>query len=158
MQAAWETKGTGRPRRGAAASKRQSPARGGGEPDHGSRRGMERAGETKGAGRRSRRSRRPAQEIGAVVAIWKPIHRPESTVETSDSSHSDIGSTSQSGFRTLGGRDAVSDESGGVMGALLETRSGGRLGSPQRNGRRQEGLGLSSRLGLGKLDDAGLAC
>ena len=121
-------------------------------------------------------------DAGAVVAIWKLIHRPESTVETSDSSHSGIvsgcsswrprvglagadttkngcrkGSTSQSGFRTLGGRDAVGDESGGITGALLETRSGGRLGSPRRNGRRQDGLGWSRRVGLGKLDDAGLA-
>ncbi|KAF0907502.1 hypothetical protein E2562_017427 [Oryza meyeriana var. granulata] len=46
------------------------------------------------------------------------------------------GSTSQFGFWTLGGRDTVSGESGGVTSALLETRSGGRLGSPRRNGRR----------------------
>ncbi|BAS84030.1 Os03g0330900 [Oryza sativa Japonica Group] len=106
-----------------------------------------------------------------MVAIWKLNHRPESTVETSDLSHSGIvsgcsrrrprvglagaetakklcpwkkgcrkGSTSQSGFLNLGGCDAVGDESGGVTGALLETRSGGRLASPQRNGRRQEAL------------------
>jgi hypothetical protein len=125
-----------------------------------------------------------AGDVGAVVAIWKLIHRPDSTVETSDSSHSGIGSgcsylrprvglagaerakngwrngsTSQSGFWILGGRDAVGDESGGVTGALLETRSAGRLGRPRRKGRRQAAvwLWLSRRVGLGKLDDAGLA-
>jgi len=78
---------------------------------------------------------------------------------------------SQSGLRTLvGGRDAaVGEESGGVTGALLETRSGGRLGRPRRNGSSEEAAaaapGLlvllpllgSRRVGLGKLDDAGLA-
>jgi hypothetical protein len=74
----------------------------------------------------------------------------------------------------VGGRDAaVGEESGGVTGALLETRSGGRFGRPRRNGSRDEaaaaaaGPGLwlwwllpllwSRRVGLGKLDDAGLA-
>jgi hypothetical protein len=123
-----------------------------------------------------------AGDVGAVVAIWKLIQRPESTVETSDSSHSGMvsgcsylrprvglagadrakkgwrkGSTSQSGFWILGGRDAVGDESGGVTGALLETRSAGRLGRPRRKGSRQAELWLSRRVGLGKLEEAGLA-
>jgi hypothetical protein len=133
-------------------------------------------------------------EAGAVVAAatWKLIQRPESTVETSDSSHSGMlsgcsrrrarvglagaettknglsttaAASQVSGLRTLagGGRD-VGDETGGVTGALLETRSGGR---PRRNGSicRHAATGLavallptlSSRVGLGKLDDAGLA-
>jgi hypothetical protein len=131
-----------------------------------------------------------AGAVVAAPASWKLIHRPESTVEeTSDSSHSGMVSgcsrrrarvglagaetakkgwrngsattaSPQSGLRTLAGGRAVGDESGGVTGALLETRSGGR---PRRNGsmcRHAAGVALLLlpwRVGLGKLDDAGLA-
>lgn len=62
----------------------------------------------------------------------------------------------------FGGLEAVGDDRGGVTGALLEMRSGGRVVRFRRKGRRQEGfmlglLALSRRLGLGKDDDDGLA-
>jgi len=48
----------------------------------------------------------------------------------------------------VGSRDAaVGEESGDVMGALLETRSDGRFDRPQRNGSREEAAAVAA-LGL----------
>lgn len=52
----------------------------------------------------------------------------------------------------------VGDERGGVTGALLDIRSGGREEGMafRRNGRRVDELLASNRVGLGKEDEEGL--
>lgn len=127
--------------------------------------------------------------VARGAPVWKLTQRPESTVEASDSSHSGIvagarwlrrvglegaetakkgcrkefkeplDKDSQSGF--LFDPLEVGEERGGVTGALLDIRRGGRdVGMEarlRRKGRRYEEGFPSNRVGLGKEEDDGLA-